>query len=121
MTYKEPNYETVIVQKLRAMEDLLKSFMDSLERPFQRKGSEISVYAEITGIIRWRKSALQPVAYGDELCRIYSTERPGVSDYVSARGGGILFIEPGADEGAVVSMGDLIATIVQEESDFYPQ
>jgi len=121
MTQREADYEAVTLQKLRAMEDLLKSFMAGLAEPLQRKGSEIRVYAEITGIIHWYVSALQPVKYGDNLCRIYSTERPGVSTDVSARGGGYLFIEPGTDEGVMVGMGDLIATIVQEESDFYPQ
>lgn len=37
MTYKEPDYETVILLKLGVMEDLLKSFMASLEEIPQKK------------------------------------------------------------------------------------
>lgn len=58
MTYREPNHETLIVQKLRAMEDLLKSFMDRLKELTKKKGVETSIHATITGRIHWYVSAL---------------------------------------------------------------
>ncbi len=42
MTYKGQELETVILQKLEAMEDLSKSLMSSLAGLFQNKGGKIT-------------------------------------------------------------------------------
>ncbi|HHT9133194.1 MAG TPA: hypothetical protein ACFYED_12060 [Candidatus Tripitaka californicus] len=58
MTYKEPDYETVIVQKLRAMEESLKSFMAGLEEPLLRKKVLATIEAPVSGtIVRWKRTS----------------------------------------------------------------
>lgn len=76
MTYREADHEAVTVQKLRAMEDLLKSFMASLEEPLQKGWEEFDeVISPVEGrILKWTKGDNTEVWPSDPLCEIEYTE-----------------------------------------------
>lgn len=114
MTYKEPDYETLILLKLRAMEDFLKSFMSSLNEPFQRKQRmSIQVQAparfEKCRIYRWNFRDGDTVVGGDLLCVVENIRIPGDAENVYSPAMGILNILVRAGE--EVRGGGTIATI----------
>ncbi|MFQ5956752.1 MAG: hypothetical protein ACE5KK_03145 [Candidatus Brocadiales bacterium] len=69
MTYEEQDYGKVIIEKLEAIEDFLKSFMPSLQEPHHEKGRRVRVRAGVRGrIIEWTNK--KKVEVGDLLCTI---------------------------------------------------
>ncbi|HHT9119705.1 MAG TPA: hypothetical protein ACFYD3_04045 [Candidatus Hypogeohydataceae bacterium YC41] len=107
MIQKEQELETVILQKLRAMEDLLKSFMSSLKELSQKKGLD-EVYAPASGEIRWYVSSGDQVGSG-ELLRVAENPRiPGDTTDIRSPAIGTLIIL--VEEGEV-GIGRLIAYI----------
>ena len=114
MTYKEPNYGTVILLKLGAMEGQLKSFMSSLSKPFQKKGGgSTPVHAKIDGTIIWEEYVIsgEEVREGESL-GIIETDQ-GWKDVPSPTDG-FPFIQ--VEQGAQVYRGQLIATIEKDRA-----
>lgn len=110
MTCKESDLGAEILQKLEATEDLLKSFMASLEGPLPKKGGElVPVEAPIAGEIRWYLRSGTRVKRGDSLCVIEGSRD---TEEVHSPATGTLSIRPGLRE---VRAGMTIATI---ETDF---
>lgn len=112
MTYREPDHETVIAQKLRAMEDLLKSFMSRLKEPLQEKSILATVEAPVSGtVIEWKQTSGW-VGWDTPLCDIRATELYGggvVTVYYRYGEEGYLHIE--VREGYEVIAGETLATI----------
>ncbi len=113
MAYKNYEIETVIVQRLEAMEDFLKEFISSLEEPLQTKGL-VEVRARIGGtILEWYVKDEQVdewVKEGQEICLIGTTIVPGGATIkVRSPATGSLHILAGT--GAKVRPGMTIATI----------
>lgn len=111
MTYREPDYETVILQKLRAMEDVLKSFMSRLKEPLQKEwGGAVTVYAPVSGRISWFFGDDNEVREGWVICSInYDPARPEKN--VPSPATGYLFIHREAENGELVYGGMPIAHI----------
>ncbi|OHB94404.1 MAG: hypothetical protein A3E19_06530 [Planctomycetes bacterium RIFCSPHIGHO2_12_FULL_52_36] len=109
MPHKEPDYETVILLKLGAMEGLLKSFMSSLKEPPRLKGgSPFPVGAPGDGkVLRWYRTGGK-VTGGHTLCdfKIESDPEPWP---VAAPITGYLHVLVGV--GIRVSAGTIIATV----------
>ncbi|MBI5125193.1 MAG: hypothetical protein HZA70_03050 [Planctomycetes bacterium] len=112
MTYKEPNYETVILLKLGAMEGQLKSFMAGLEEPLLRKKVLATIEAPVSGtIVRWKRTSGW-VGFGTHLCTIRATKLYGGGIFwVKSTHEGYLHLHISAGEGYEVSAGETIATI----------
>lgn len=106
MSYKEPDYEPVILQKLAATEDLLRSFMARLEEPPKGKGGRsVPVIAPIAGEIAWEWDHSAVVKDGWLLCTIYGTG--GVEREIDSPAEG----QPNIIARRFCSRGDKIATI----------
>jgi hypothetical protein len=108
MTYKEQDYEAVILQKLEAMEDFLKSLMSDFERPFEKKGRIVPVEAPATGkVLKWF-GGNRLVREGEPLCKFEYSRIPFTKP-ITAPAAGFLRIEVG--EWIEVSIGDTLAKI----------
>lgn len=110
MPHKEPDYETVILLKLGAMEGLLKSFMSSLKEPPRVKGGNPSpVGAPGDGkVLRWYKTTGERVIRDHTICE-FETESDQYRWPVTATITGYLHVLVG--EGIRVSAGTIIATV----------
>ena len=112
MPHKEPDYETVILLKLGAMEGLLKSFMSSLREPPRVKGgSPFPVGAPGDGkVLQWYKTGGW-VVNSHAICKfeIESDQYPPESWDVLAPITGYLHVLIG--EGIRVSAETIIATV----------
>ncbi|HHT9132487.1 MAG TPA: hypothetical protein ACFYED_08360 [Candidatus Tripitaka californicus] len=110
MPHKEPDYETVILLKLGAMEGLLKSFMSSLKEPPRVKGGSPSpVGAPGDGkVLRWYKTTGEWVRDSHTLCE-FETESDQYRWPVAAPTTGYLHVLVGV--GIRVSAGTIIATV----------
>lgn len=72
MAQREPDYEAVILQKLKTMEYLLRLFMANLEGLPQKRGrGSFPVYAPIAGEIVWEWYQGDVVKEDWLLCTIY--------------------------------------------------
>lgn len=111
MPYKEPDYETVILLKLGAIENSLKSFMSSLKEPLQKEwGRAVIVYAPVSGRISWFFGDDNEVKEGWVICSInYDPARPEKN--VPSPATGHLFIHREAEGGELVYGGMPIAHI----------
>ncbi|MDI6760886.1 MAG: hypothetical protein QMD05_08665 [Candidatus Brocadiaceae bacterium] len=106
MTQREADYEAVIVQKLRAMEDLLKSFMSSLEE-LPRKMLRTQVRSRTYGQIRWWTDLLE-VEDNERLCFIEGKAGASDENVYAPRAGRLLIL---AFVGEDVEVGQVIAEI----------
>lgn len=116
MPHKEPDYETVILLKLGAMEGLLKSFMSSLGEPPERKRGGVSkVEAPADGrVLNWYWNNHDPVEVNDPLCEFGFDQYPPRTQNIPSPATGQLFIA--VWEGYDVRAGALIATVEPEYS-----
>lgn len=110
MGYEEQDYETLILEKLEAMEESLKSFMSSLEVPGQKLiRRKVPVYANGSGTIRWAQ------IYGDvdkdELLCTITDKVTRLTYFVYSPIAGDLFINGRARQGYEVTKGQEIAGI----------
>ena len=114
MPRKEPDYETVILLKLGAMEGLLKSFMSSLGEPPERKRSGVSkVEAPADGeVVWWYWNNHASVGAGDPLCEFKIDQYPPRTVNIPSPAKGKLFKV--AWPGHKVRAGALIATVEPE-------
>lgn len=114
MPHKEPDYETVILLKLGAMEGLLKSFMSSLGEPLERKRGGVSkVEAPADGrVLKWYWNNHDPVGVNDTLCEFEFDQDPPRTENIPSPAEGKLFIAVGW--GRPVRAGTLIATVEPE-------
>lgn len=113
MTHKEPDYETVILLKLGAIEGQLRSFMSSLGEPSRVKGgSPFPVGAPGDGkVLQWYRTTGAWVVDSHAICKfeIESDQYPPESWDVLAPITGYLHVLVG--EGIRVSAETTIATI----------
>lgn len=110
MPRREPDYETVILLKLGAMEGLLKSFMSSLgEPPRVKGGSPFPVGAPGDGkVLWWYKTTGEWVEDSHTICE-FETESDQYRWPVAAPIAGYLHVLVGV--GIRVSAGTIIATV----------
>ncbi|MEE9584962.1 MAG: hypothetical protein V3W51_05720 [Candidatus Brocadiales bacterium] len=110
MGYEEQDYETLILEKLEAMEESLKSFMSSLEVPGQKLiRRKVPVYANGSGTIIWAQ-IYGGVDKGDLLCTI-TDKVTRLTYFVYSPAAGDLFINGRAHDGSEVTEGQEIARI----------
>ncbi|MEK7822574.1 MAG: hypothetical protein AAB260_05990 [Planctomycetota bacterium] len=116
MPHKEPDYETVILLKLGAIEGRLRSFMSSLGEPPERKRGGISkVEAPADGRVRkWYWNNHDTVGVNDTLCEFEFDQSPPRTENIPSPAEGKLYIV--AWEGDDVLAGALIATVEPEYS-----
>lgn len=111
MGYEEQDYETLILEKLEAMEESLKSFMSSLEVPGQKLiRRKVPVYANGSGTIRWAQTDGGDVDKDDLLCTI-TDKVTRLTYFVYSPAAGDLFINRRAYDGSEVTEGQEIAGI----------
>jgi hypothetical protein len=55
MSYKEPDHEAVVVQKLKEMEEQLESFMSEWGGPLKKAERFVDVHAPVGGKITWHR------------------------------------------------------------------
>lgn len=109
MTYKETDYEELVLQKLADMEDFLKSFMAGLKDPYRRetKGWVVKIKSRSRGEIFWSRDVWdgKVVKEGEFLCLI---SIDGVSERVYSPADGQLNI---VVKRGWVEIGTIIAEI----------
>lgn len=107
MTNEEQELETTVLQKLEAMEGVLKSFMASLEEPLQKEWQLEPVYAPASGEVHWKRRDGAPVGAG-EIIGFIKNLRTGETTNIRSPAMGTLKILPKEGD---VGIGETIAYI----------
>lgn len=113
VTYEEPVYETLLLQKLKDIEDLLRAFLANLEEPtLEKEATYVKVKAPEDGkIIGWYKTHGDEVKEGEPLCEFEPEDEPRRHYPIDSPAKGILRFPIGTGK---VTEGTTIAIVALE-------